>query len=527
MTNAKQTERPIAGLMLDPARLTERHEFYFELVPYLAEWGYNTIWWHFCDDEGFALQLERHPELASPYAFTKTEMRRLIEHAAQYGIDVVPEVESLGHALAITMHPEYEHLFNGNPRGHNALCPSHPDTLRLVGDIIDEVLELSTSRYLHVGLDEAELGDCPRCAERAAGDPDWWLQAVHAKQLHRMVTDRGRRMIMWADAVESHPQMRDHIPKDVILAHWHYNEVPPQAARDSVQAGFQVVCVGAVSGETVVPNAANLKNVDDNAAVAAALPECARAGLVTCWWEPQRILRDTHAWAVAYAGRVMQTQCPQDKEKLSVEFVRRVFGLESPAVAAALLTLHEHALERPQLKHVYADSLADVYHAIHSGGSANTTARQTELRQVHETLCRAQCQVTRNKAVYRAYVLAADIHVQAFRNAQAWNRIFTIYENALNQADGAAPKDEVASMLEPALDILSDLKRGTDRIADAVEQEWDRTRYPDDPKKDNSSPYMRQRAERNLLATLLQSRHFLAQSQSRSEHWVASWNSPN
>lgn len=506
--------------MLDPARLTERHEFYFELVPYLAEWGYNTIWWHFCDDEGFALQLERHPKLASPYAFTKTEMRRLIEHAAQYGIDVVPEVESLGHALAITMHPEYEHLFNGNPRGHNALCPSHPDTLRLVGDIMDEVLELSASRYLHVGLDEAELGDCPRCAERAAGHPDWWLQAAHAKKLHRMVTDRGRHMIMWADAVESHPQMRDHIPRDVILAHWHYKEVPPQAARDSAAAGFQVVCVGAVSGETVLPNAANLKNVDDNAAVAASLPEHALAGLVTCWWEPHRILRDTHALAVAYAGRVMQTQCRQDKDKLSVEFTERFFGLQSPEVAGALTALHDRALDRPQLKCFYADSLADVYHAIQTGGTAETTVRLTEVRQVHETLRTAQPGVQRNKAAYHAYVLAAEIHAQAFRNAQQWNRLFQIYENALSQADCSAPADEISSMLEPALDILNDLKQETGRIAEAVEQEWDRTRHPTDTKKDNSSPYMRQRAERNLLATLLQSRHFLERFQRRIVHWV-------
>lgn len=326
-------------------------------------------------------------------------------------------------------------------------------------------------------------------------------------------------MIMWADAVESHPQMRDRIPKDVILAHWHYKEVPPQAARDSAQAGFQVVCVGAVSGETVMPNAANLKNVDDNAAVAASLPECARAGLVTCWWEPHRILRDTHAWAVAYAGRVMQTQCPQDKGKLSVEFVRRVFGLESPAVATALLTLHERALERPQLKHFYADSLADAYHAIQAGGTAETTDRHAEMRQVHETLRTEQCQVPRNKAMYQAYVLAAKIHAQAFRNAQQWNRFFQIYENALSQADCSAPANEVSSKLEPALDILNDLKQETARIAEAVEQEWDCTRHPDDTKKDNSSPYMRQRAERNLLATLLQSRQFLEHFQRRSARW--------
>jgi len=335
-----------------------------------------------------------------------------------------------------------------------------------------------------------------------------------------MVAARGKRMIMWADAVEGHPQLRDHTPGDVILAYWHYKDVPPQAARDSAAAGFQVVCVGAISGETVLPNTTNLKNVDDNATVASSVAEHTHANLVTCWWEPHRILRDTHALAVAYAGRVMQTKCQQDADDFSVEFTERFFGLENPEVAVALIALHNRALDRPQLRCFYADSLADVYHAIHRGGTAETTALQTEMRQVRETLRTAQSEVKRNQAAYQAYVLAADIHAQAFHNAQQWNRFFQIYENAHSRADCSAPPDELSSMLEPALDILNDLKIETDRIVQAVEQEWDRTRYPEDKKKNNSSPYMRQRAERNLLATLLESRHFLERFQHRSVHWV-------
>ncbi len=76
LRKSKSRQLGFRGLMLDPARLTERHDFYFKLLPQLAEWGFNTLWWHFSDDEGFALKLKSHPELASPYAFTKTEMKR-------------------------------------------------------------------------------------------------------------------------------------------------------------------------------------------------------------------------------------------------------------------------------------------------------------------------------------------------------------------------------------------------------------------------------------------------------------------
>lgn len=57
---------PIRGLLTDPARLTRRRESYFQLLPQLAEWGCNTLWLHFCDDEGQAFRFRSHPELGSP-----------------------------------------------------------------------------------------------------------------------------------------------------------------------------------------------------------------------------------------------------------------------------------------------------------------------------------------------------------------------------------------------------------------------------------------------------------------------------
>ena len=137
----------IRGLMVDPARLTERHEFYFDLLESMAAWGMNTLWWHFADDDGFVLKLKSHPELATPYAFSRSEMRRLIDAAGKLGIDVVPEVESLGHARYITRLRQYAHLADGSTDGSglNAVCPSHPDTLDILGEIIAEVAEVFDS----------------------------------------------------------------------------------------------------------------------------------------------------------------------------------------------------------------------------------------------------------------------------------------------------------------------------------------------------------------------------------------------
>jgi len=40
--------------------------------------------------------------------------------------------------------------------GFNAICPSHPETLEILSDIITEVADLFDSPYLHAGLDEVK-----------------------------------------------------------------------------------------------------------------------------------------------------------------------------------------------------------------------------------------------------------------------------------------------------------------------------------------------------------------------------------
>ncbi|MHC4718709.1 MAG: family 20 glycosylhydrolase, partial [Planctomycetota bacterium] len=60
MARRRAKEWDVRGIMVDPARLVERHEFYFDLLEQMAAWGLNTLWWHFDDDEGFMLALDGH-----------------------------------------------------------------------------------------------------------------------------------------------------------------------------------------------------------------------------------------------------------------------------------------------------------------------------------------------------------------------------------------------------------------------------------------------------------------------------------
>lgn len=513
----------IRALMLDPGRLTEKHPFYFDLLPQLAKWGYNSLWWHFSDDEGFALKLKSHPELASPFAFTRAGTRRLVREAARLGIDVVPEVESLGHSLAITGLPRYAHLFNGKPQGHNAICPSHPETLPLLGELIAEVAELFDSPYLHAGLDEAVMADCPRCARRGRGRPPWWVFARHVLAVHRLVRAAGKEMIMWADSVEKHPELLDVLPRDIILAHWHYGAVPAAKIEPSVKAGFRIVCVPAISGQLLQPDAAALRNVDDMVALAARLPRRSCRGVAVCWWEPFRNVRDAYPLAAAYAGQAMRTGRPAERPAFARRFAADYFGLRDAGAAGALWRLHELTHGRSGMHALYPDSPADIVEALKLAAAPGFAARAAEAESCVQALEAAAGRVISHRAEYNAALLAGRVTATAWRNGCRLADAYAAYLKANAWLDGKAPRAEILELLDAALLPLEAIGSALAPLARDMSREWDRTRHRGDDKKDNSSPRIRQRAARAILPIVAQSDRYLRQLVPRVRRAIAAY----
>lgn len=510
MRRSRRPPFPVRGLMLDPARLTEKHEFYFDLMPRLAGWGYNTLWWHFCDDEGCALKLESHPELASPFAFTIPEMRRLIHRARECGIEVVPEVECLGHSLFITGLPRFAHLFDGNPYGHNAICPSHRDTLPLLGEILAEVAALFPSRFLHAGLDEAEIGNCLRCARRKRGKPPEWLFAEHVRRVHDLVTRAGKRMIMWADGVEHHPGLLRSLPRDIVLAHWHYGDVPANKIRPSARAGFSIILVPAIGGQILQPHDKVFDNVNQMVSLAANLPATRCLGVVASWWESNRNLRDTHPVAAAFAGEAILRATPRDAAAFARRFVRSHFGLTDRAASDAFHRAHALTLSRNEIKWLFPAHLVHIQNALMLPRERDFARLAAEAEKVAATLAAAQRRVRHHRPEFAASTLAARVTAAGHRNAVRLREAhFRLWE-ATVFAEHKMPRTRVAQSLRRSLASLEEVGRAVTPLARAAAREWDRTRHARDDKKDGSSPRQRQRGSRAILAGLLRSSRFLA-----------------
>ncbi|MFC9510292.1 beta-N-acetylhexosaminidase [Streptomyces sp. NPDC057002] len=229
------------GLMLDVARHFMPKEGVLRYLDLMAAHKLNVFHFHLTDDQGWRIEIERHPRLteigswrartktghrASPLweekphggYYTRDDIREIVAYAAERHITVVPEIDVPGHSqAAIAAYPELGNTdvidtnslsvwdtWGINP---NVLAPTD-NTLRFYEGVFEEVLELFPSEFVHIGGDE-----CPkdqwRRSETAqarirelglAGEDE--LQSWFIGHFDAWLAARGRRLIGWDEILE-------------------------------------------------------------------------------------------------------------------------------------------------------------------------------------------------------------------------------------------------------------------------------------------------------------------------------------
>lgn len=126
------------------------------------------------------------PGIASPNAYSKAEMRELIAHAKQRGVEIIPELASLGQCVYLTRLPQYQHL-NETDEVFTGMCPVAPETRPLLKALIEETATVFDGPNVHVGLDEANIGQHPltKLAPRTRTKGD--LFSNHINFIHGVV----------------------------------------------------------------------------------------------------------------------------------------------------------------------------------------------------------------------------------------------------------------------------------------------------------------------------------------------------
>ena len=232
------------GMMLDSARHYQSPEFIKGFIDWMAVHKFNVFHWHLTDDQAWRLEIKRYPRLTEiggwrvpagaaaqsdidpatgrprlyGGVYSQETVREIVAYAAARNIVVMPEVDVPGHAsAAIAAYPEL-----GVTDAPGSAVPAVPadwgvyptlfnaeeSTLVFLENVLDEVLDLFPSEYVHLGGDEAvkdQWKASPRTQARmrelGVADEEK-LQSWMIARLEKHLNDHGRRMIGWDEILE-------------------------------------------------------------------------------------------------------------------------------------------------------------------------------------------------------------------------------------------------------------------------------------------------------------------------------------
>ena len=260
------------GLMIDVARHFQPIDVIKRNLDAMAAVKMNVFHWHLTDDQGWRIQIKKHPkltDLASDGLFyTQEEIKSIVKYAGERGILVVPEIDVPGHASAIlTAYPEMGSKVIPFSKGtaekneqsvalstygieRNAgifnptLDPSNPKTYQLLSEIFDEVCPLFPGAYFHIGGDENEGKDWdsnPKIQEfkkknKLVTNHD--LQTYFTMQLVPMLKKHGKQLMGWEEI------MTKDMSKNAIIHSWKGpNEGIPvgQSVANAAKNGYKTV----------------------------------------------------------------------------------------------------------------------------------------------------------------------------------------------------------------------------------------------------------------------------------------------
>lgn len=216
------------GLLLDCCRHFMEVDFIKRYIDLLAYHKINVLHWHLTEDQGWRIEIKQYPKLTevgawrkekdgSTYGgfYTQEQIKEIIAYATKRGITVIPEIELPGHSIAaLAAYPEYsctgEPLEVENDWGvfKDIYCAGNDSTFAFLENILDEVIELFPSEYIHIGGDEApkfRWEHCAKCQARIISeklDDTDELQSYFIKRIENYLNAKGKKLIGWDEILE-------------------------------------------------------------------------------------------------------------------------------------------------------------------------------------------------------------------------------------------------------------------------------------------------------------------------------------
>ena len=228
------------GMHLDVSRHFFPKEFIFKMLDAMAMHKINTFHWHLTDDQGWRIEIKKYPELTAvggwrdetlighgsetPWVYdgmryggyyTQEDVREVVEYAGRLHINVLPEIEMPGHAVAaLRAYPELSCTggpipqFNRWGVSEDVFCAGKEETYEFLEGVLGEVAELFPYEYIHIGGDECpkvRWETCPLCQKRIAENnlkDEHELQSYLVRRMEAFLATKGKKIIGWDEILE-------------------------------------------------------------------------------------------------------------------------------------------------------------------------------------------------------------------------------------------------------------------------------------------------------------------------------------
>lgn len=249
------------GLMLDAARYFIPKDEVLKLLDLASALKINTLHLHLTDDNGWRMEIKQYPKLTEVGAwrvdrpevfpgrqnarsadeptpeggfYTQDDLREIVAYAADRYINVIPEIEMPAHAAAaIASYPElacpvvdkFVGVFPGigGPDASIIMCGGNENVYDFYCNVLDEVMDVFPSQYIHLGGDEADKTiwkQCELCNQKIKDEnlKDYEeLQGYFMDRINHYVRSKGRTAMGWDEVTYGNPK------EDMVILGWQGN----------------------------------------------------------------------------------------------------------------------------------------------------------------------------------------------------------------------------------------------------------------------------------------------------------------
>ncbi|MEA3426169.1 MAG: beta-N-acetylhexosaminidase [Bacteroidota bacterium] len=241
------------GMHLDVGRHFYPIDFIKKFIDYIALHKMNTFHWHLTEDQGWRIEIKKYPKLTQVGAFrngtiighhpgtgndqtkyggyyTQEQVKEIVKYASDRFITVIPEIEMPGHAsAAIAAYPELS-CFPDEATKHPAKVSWYGDstgkqvqqawgiypdvfapteyTFKFLENVLDEVIALFPSTYIHIGGDECPKENwkrsafCQQLIKQKGLKDEHDLQSYFIQRIEKYLNSKGRQIIGWDEILE-------------------------------------------------------------------------------------------------------------------------------------------------------------------------------------------------------------------------------------------------------------------------------------------------------------------------------------